>query len=98
MSIAAALGLDQVARLHRAQQHHRARHRERQSEHESGQQPPAERSGRGEQPTRALFAVGALVALEALFVQRILVPAFQFTAFVDWDDVLAIIPVRISPG
>jgi cell division transport system permease protein len=46
----------------------------------------------------AFFAVGALVALEALFVQRILVPAFQFTAFVDWDDVLAIIPVLLLAG
>ena len=46
----------------------------------------------------AIFAAGALVALEALFVQRILVPAFQFTAFVDWSDVLAIIPVLLLAG
>jgi cell division transport system permease protein len=38
------------------------------------------------------FATGSLVALKALLIDQRLKPRFQFTAFVGWDDVLAIVP------
>ena len=38
------------------------------------------------------FATGALVALKALLIDGQLKPTFEFTAFVGWDDVLAIVP------
>jgi cell division transport system permease protein len=46
----------------------------------------------------ALLASGAMVALKALLIDGQLRPTFEFTAFVGWDDVLAIIPWLVVTG
>jgi cell division transport system permease protein len=46
----------------------------------------------------AAFASGALMALKEFLIDRQLRPTFQFTAFVGWDDVLAILPVLFLTG
>jgi len=46
----------------------------------------------------AAFASGALVALKEFLIDRQLRPTFEFTAFVGWDDVLAILPVLFAAG
>jgi cell division transport system permease protein len=46
----------------------------------------------------ALFAAGALVALKALLIDGQLRDTFEFTAFVGWGDVLAIIPWLLLTG
>jgi cell division transport system permease protein len=46
----------------------------------------------------AAFASGALVALKEFLVDRQLRPAFRFTAFVGWGDVLAIVPILFLTG
>ena len=46
----------------------------------------------------AAFASGALLALKEFLIDRQLRPAFEFTAFVGWDDVLAILPMLILVG
>jgi cell division transport system permease protein len=45
-----------------------------------------------------LLASGVLVAFQAFFVEDILVPAFRFTAWVDWPDVWAIVPILLLTG
>ncbi len=44
------------------------------------------------------FAAGALVALKAILIDGQLKPTFAFTAFVGWDDVLAILPWLFLTG
>lgn len=46
----------------------------------------------------ALAACLGLVAFQVFFVERILVPAFRFTAFVGWGDVVQILPVLLVTG
>ncbi len=44
------------------------------------------------------FASGALVALKAVLVDRLLKPNFGITAYVGWDAVLSIIPLLLLTG
>jgi cell division transport system permease protein len=46
----------------------------------------------------ALLASGALAAFQALVVVRIAEPEFQFTTFVGWSDVAAIVPILLVVG
>lgn len=46
----------------------------------------------------AAFAGGALVLLKQLLIDGVLKPTFEFTAFVGWADVLAILPVLFLTG
>ena len=46
----------------------------------------------------AAFASGALLALKEFLIDRQLRPTFAFTAFVGWDDVLAILPILFLTG
>ncbi len=46
----------------------------------------------------AAFASGALVALKKFLIDDQLKPTFEFTAFVNWDDVLTILPVLFATG
>lgn len=46
----------------------------------------------------ALLASGALALFEFFVVRRVLVPSVRFTAWVDWDHVVQIIPVLIVTG
>ena len=46
----------------------------------------------------AALASGALVALKSFLVDDQLRPTFEFTAFVGWDDVLAVLPVLFLTG
>jgi cell division transport system permease protein len=45
-----------------------------------------------------LLASGVLVAFQAFFIEDILVPAFRFTAWVDWVDVWRIVPILLLTG
>jgi len=45
-----------------------------------------------------ILASGVLIAFQAFFVQDILVPAFRFTAWVDWSDVWRIVPILLLAG
>lgn len=45
----------------------------------------------------ALAAVG-LVAVKALIIDGVLAPSFQFTTFIGWDAVLAVIPILVLVG
>jgi cell division transport system permease protein len=45
-----------------------------------------------------VLASGVLVAFQRLFVEDILVPAFRFTAWVDWPDVWMIVPILLLTG
>lgn len=46
----------------------------------------------------ALLACGAIALLEGLFVIPVLIPAFPFTAFVGWGNVLSIFPLLLLAG
>jgi cell division transport system permease protein len=46
----------------------------------------------------AAFATGALVLLKVLLIDGQLKPTFEFTAFVGWEDVLAIVPWLFLTG
>ena len=46
----------------------------------------------------ALLASGLLVALKAVVIDGDLRPTFAFTAFVDWNDVFAVIPWLFLTG
>jgi len=46
----------------------------------------------------ALLASGAVVALKAILIDRLLKPNFPITAYVGWDAVLAVIPVLLITG
>jgi cell division transport system permease protein len=46
----------------------------------------------------AAFASGALIALKKFLIDGQLRPTFEFTAFVGWDDVLAILPWLFLTG
>lgn len=45
-----------------------------------------------------ILASGVLIAFQAFFVEDILVPAFRFTAWVDWSDVWRIVPILLLAG
>jgi len=45
-----------------------------------------------------ILASGVLIAFQAFFVEDILVPAFQFTAWVGWSDVWSIVPILLLAG
>jgi cell division transport system permease protein len=45
-----------------------------------------------------ILASGVLIAFQAFFIQDILVPAFRFTAWVDWSDVWRIVPILLLAG
>lgn len=45
-----------------------------------------------------LIAVAALVATKVFLIDEMLAPAYQFTAFVSWDQVLLILPVVFLTG
>jgi cell division transport system permease protein len=45
-----------------------------------------------------VLASGVLVAFQRFFVEDILVPAFRFTAWVDWQDVWMIVPILLLTG
>ncbi len=46
----------------------------------------------------AVFASGAVVALKAVLIDRLLKPSFPITAYVGWDAVLQVIPVLLVTG
>jgi len=46
----------------------------------------------------ATIATGGLVLVKIFVVDRVLAPAFQFTAFVGWDAVAAIVPILYLTG
>ena len=46
----------------------------------------------------ATLATGGLILVQAFVVERVLAPAFQFTAFVGWDAVAAIVPILYITG
>ena len=46
----------------------------------------------------ALLASGAVVALKAILIDRLLKPNFPITAYVGWDAVIAVIPIIILTG
>ena len=46
----------------------------------------------------AALATGGLVLVKAFVVDRVLAPAFQFTAFVGWDAVASIVPILFLTG
>jgi cell division transport system permease protein len=45
-----------------------------------------------------VLASGVLIAFQRFFVEDILVPAFRFTAWVDWQDVWMIVPILLLTG
>ncbi len=45
-----------------------------------------------------ILASAVLVGFQAFFVEDILVPAFRFTAWVDWTDVWQIVPILLVTG
>jgi cell division transport system permease protein len=45
-----------------------------------------------------VLASGVLIAFQRFFVEDILVPAFRFTAWVDWPDVWMIVPILLLTG
>ncbi len=46
----------------------------------------------------AVLAIGGLVVVKLLLIDRVLVPSFQFTAFIGWDAVMAVAPIIILTG
>ncbi|MFM8240815.1 MAG: permease-like cell division protein FtsX, partial [Actinomycetota bacterium] len=46
----------------------------------------------------AALATGGLMLVKAFVVDRVLAPAFQFTAFVGWDAVASIVPILFITG
>ena len=46
----------------------------------------------------ATLATGGLILVKAFVVDRVLAPAFQFTAFVGWDAVVSIAPILYITG
>ncbi len=46
----------------------------------------------------AILAIGALILMKSVLIDQVLAPSFQFTAFVGWDQVLAIAPVMLLTG
>jgi cell division transport system permease protein len=46
----------------------------------------------------AVIASGALAALQYFFIDDVLATSFRWTAWVGWDDVLAIVPVLLVTG
>jgi cell division transport system permease protein len=45
-----------------------------------------------------LIAVGAIVATKVFLIDQVLAPAYRFTAFVSWDQVILILPVVFLTG
>ena len=46
----------------------------------------------------ALLATGGLILVKAFVIDRVLAPAFQFTAFVGWDAIWSIAPILFLVG
>jgi cell division transport system permease protein len=46
----------------------------------------------------AIFAAGGVLLIKLLFIDRVLAPAFQFVAWVDWADTFAIVPWLLGVG
>jgi cell division transport system permease protein len=46
----------------------------------------------------AALASGGLAALKHFVIDQRLAPAFRFTAFITWDDVLAVVPIVFGVG
>ncbi len=46
----------------------------------------------------ATIATGGLVLVKIFVIDRVLAPAFQFTAFVGWEAVWAIVPILYITG
>ena len=46
----------------------------------------------------AAFASGAIVALKAILIDRLLKPNFPITAYVGWDAVIAVVPLLFLTG
>ncbi len=46
----------------------------------------------------AAFAAGAIIALKAILIDRLLKPNFPITAYVGWDAVIAVIPLLFLTG
>ena len=46
----------------------------------------------------ATLATGGLILVKAFVVDRVLAPAFQFTAFVGWDAIVSIAPILYITG
>jgi cell division transport system permease protein len=46
----------------------------------------------------AVIASGALAALQYFFIDDVLATSFRWTAWVGWDDVLAIVPILLLTG
>ena len=46
----------------------------------------------------ATFAGGALAAMKYFVIDQRLAPTFRFTAFISWDDVIAVLPVVFAVG
>lgn len=45
-----------------------------------------------------LVAVAVIVATKVFLIDKVLAPAYKFTAFVSWDQVLLILPVVFLTG
>ena len=45
-----------------------------------------------------ILASLVLIGFQAFFIEDILVPAFQFTAWVGWSDVWQIVPIMLLTG
>lgn len=46
----------------------------------------------------ATIATGGLVLVKIFVIDRVLAPAFQFTAFVGWEAVWSIVPILFITG
>lgn len=45
-----------------------------------------------------IVACGALISLKVFLVDRVLVPTFQFTAFIGWEDIHRVLPIVLATG
>ena len=46
----------------------------------------------------AVIATGGLILVKVLVIDNVLAPAFQFTAFIGWDSVTAVVPILFIVG
>lgn len=45
-----------------------------------------------------IVACGALISLKVFLIDRVLVPTFQFTAFIGWADINRVLPIVLATG
>jgi cell division transport system permease protein len=45
-----------------------------------------------------IIASGALISLKVFLIDRVLVPTFQFTAFIGWEDIHRVLPIVLATG